>query len=45
MERHLMNILVRSSECFRFIESEDMYHGITINREFENKNYIYALWV
>ena len=23
---------------------KDMHHGITINREFEKLNYIYALW-
>ena len=49
MKLHLLITLVRSSDCFRFIESlisrlcsfEDMRHGITINREFQKRKIPY----
>ena len=34
---------IRLFQIYRIFE--DMHHGITINREFEKLNYIYALWV
>ena len=43
MEWHSLIIWARSSSLFtdnRILD--DMLHDITINREFKNKNYIYA---
>ena len=46
IELHSLITWVRSSDLFQnYRIFEDMHHGITINQEFENKIYIYALWV